>query len=399
MSFRMVNTKHDTTSYESCGYRHEISDLNVLYEAFQRAKKGSDWKPQVQRFEVNLLSELAKLQRELNSRTFALSSLNKFVLRERGKVRVIAGDHIRDRVVKRALCDEALIPAMKKYLIYDNGAGLKGKGVSFARSRLETHLRRFYRENGGNEGYIYLSDYTKFFDNIQHDKFMAMFCKVVDGELALWLLEKILEQARVDISCMSEKEYSGALNVVFDSVEHEKVDKKLLIGQRLLGKHMNIGDQVAQVAGVFYPSRLDNFIKIVRGVKYYGRYMDDSYIIHRDKDYLLVLSGEIERVAMENGIFINRRKTRICRLSDYWRFLQIQYSLTNTGRIIKKIHPQRIVAMRRKLKKLALVMGKKEFLNYYGSWFNNNYRIMSGKQRENMDALVKTFEGDIKCRH
>lgn len=46
----MVNTKHDTHSYESTsngerGYQREIFDGNVLYESFIRAKQGSDWKP------------------------------------------------------------------------------------------------------------------------------------------------------------------------------------------------------------------------------------------------------------------------------------------------------------------------------------------------------------------
>ena len=113
----MVNTKHDTASYESCGYKREIFDINVLYEAFMKAKIGSDWKPQVQKFEMNLLTELSSLQKDLISRTFKFSKPNEFILSERGKTRVISGDGIRDRVVKRALCDEVLIPTIKKYLI------------------------------------------------------------------------------------------------------------------------------------------------------------------------------------------------------------------------------------------------------------------------------------------
>lgn len=109
----MVNTKHDITSYESCDYQREITNINVLYEAFMKAKVGSDWKPQVQKFEMNLLTELSKLQKELQDRTFKFSPPNEFILNERGKTRVISGDCIRDRVVKRALCDEILIPSIK----------------------------------------------------------------------------------------------------------------------------------------------------------------------------------------------------------------------------------------------------------------------------------------------
>lgn len=184
----MVNAKHDTTSYESCSYKREIYDIELLYEAFQKAKVNSDWKPQVQKFEMNLLTELTKLQKELKTKTFKFSKPNKFVLSERGKTRVIDGDHIRDRVVKRALCDEILIPSISRYLIHDNGASLQGKGISFTRNRLEVHLNKYYMQNKSNDGYILLGDYTKYFDNIQHELLINMFKEIIDDDLSIWLL-------------------------------------------------------------------------------------------------------------------------------------------------------------------------------------------------------------------
>jgi len=389
---KMVNTKHDTASYESCSYQREIFNIEVLYEAFMKARVGSDWKPQVQKFEMNLLTELVRLQKELKERTFKLSPPNEFILNERGKTRVITGDHIRDRVVKRALCDEILIPAIKKYLIHDNGASLKGKGTDFTRDRLETHLRRYYIKNGSNKGYILLGDYTKYFDNIQHGLLMDMFRAVIKDDLAIWLLEKVLEQAMIDVSFMDDVEFADCLNIVFNSLDYEKVDKTLLTGEKFMGKHMNIGDQVAQVAGIFYPHRLDNYIKIVEGVKFYGKYMDDFYIIHHDKEYLKELGRKIKIEASKNGIILNENKTMICKLSEYWRYLQIQYALTDTGRIIKKIHPKRLTAMRRKLKKLAKKLSEEDFINYYNSWFKNHYKIMSKRQRENMNILFRELK-------
>ena len=60
----------------------------------------------------------------------------------------------------------------------------------------------------------------------------------------------------------------------------------MLTGERMMKKHLNIGDQVAQTAGIAYPIPIDNYIKIVKGMKFYARYMDDSYIIHESKEYL-----------------------------------------------------------------------------------------------------------------
>lgn len=280
-----------------------------------------------------------------------------------------------------------LIPTIRKYLIYDNGASLEGKGITFTRSRVESHLRKFYTKTGSNEGWILLGDYSKFFDNIQHQRLMDMFKSIINDETSLWLLEKVFEQASVDVSYMSDATFADRMNAVFNSLDYYNADKTLLTGEKFLDKRMNIGDQVAQVAGIFYPHRLDDYVKIVEGVKFYGRYMDDYYVIHKDMDYLVGLQARVKEKALENGLFINEKKIRICKVSDYWRFLKIQYSLTDTGRIIKKINPENITRMRRKLKKLVNILSKNDFINYYKAWFRNNYKNMSKEQRTNMDTL------------
>lgn len=388
----MVNAKHDTTSHESCGYKREIFDGNSLYDAFVRAKQGSDWKPQVQQFEMTYLLGLSKMQGELESMTYEFLPSQEFVLNERGKTRYISGEQIPDRIVKHALCDECLSPNIRKYLIYDNGASLKGKGIDFTRKRLLVHLRKYYQQHQSNEGYVLLIDFSKYYDNIRHDKLMELFEKYIDDEHALWLLRKTIDRSKVDVSYMTDEEYAVCLDTLFSSLEHSQIDRSLLTGERFMAKHLNIGDQVAQVAGIAYPIPIDNYIKIVKGVKFYGRYMDDSYVIHESKEYLEALLQDIIRIANSIGITVNTRKTRICKLSEYWRFLQVQYSLTDTGRVIQKINPKRLTAMRRKMKKLCYILTPTEFEDWYKSWFKSHYKIMSKLQRQHLDELFKELK-------
>ena len=115
--------------------------------------------------------------------------------------------------------------------------------------------------------------------------------------------------------------------------------------------------------------------------------MDDSYVIHKEKEVLQKLLKEIVEVAKSIGITVNLKKTRICKLSDYWRFMQVQYSLTETGRIVKKINPKRLTAMRRRMKKLIYKLDPKEFDDWYKSWFKSQYKLMSKAQRRSMDEL------------
>ncbi len=393
----MVNTKHDASSYESRSYQREIFNGNVLYDAFIAAKKGSDWKPQVQKFETNYLIELSKIQKDLEDKSYSFLPTSNFILNERGKTRHITGEQIQDRIVKHALCDEILNPAITKYLIYDNGASQKGKGIDFTRNRLLTHLRKFYMKNGSNNGYILLIDFSKYYDNIRHKELVELFEQYVSNDHAMWLLKKIIKASEIDVSYMTDEEFENCMDKVFNSLDHDKIDEKLLTGKKFMAKHLNIGDQVAQTAGILYPLKIDNYIKIVKGVKFYGRYMDDSYVIHEDKEFLKELLCEITDIAKEIGITVNHKKTRICKLSELWRFLQIQYSLTDTGRIVRKINPKRLTGMRRKMKKLIHKLSPKEFDDWYNAWFKNHYKVMSKKQRNNMNKLFKELKEVEEC--
>lgn len=383
-----INAKGDVTGYDHCDYQHQIYNEDALLRAFLIAKRGSDWKWSVQAFENNLSVEIAEIAEQIVNRTYKLKPNTNFELKERGKTRWISGEHISDRVVKHVLCDNVLMPVVLPKLIYDNSASIKGRGIDFARCRLLVMLRKYYRQHG-NDGYILLMDYSKYYDNIRHDKLMEIFRSLPIDETSLWLIEQSLKRDEIDVSYMNDEQYARCMDDVFDSLKYQSVDKSLLTGEKMMRKHLNIGDQLSQVAGILYPCQVDNFIKIVLGCKYYLRYSDDSLIIHHDKEFLEKTLEQIRTKATEEGLTLNPKKTRIVKLSSLWRFMQIQYSLTDTGRIIQKINPKQLTRMRRKLKKLAHKLPADELTQLYSSWFRAHYKTMSKRQRANMDNLIK----------
>ncbi|MGZ1201109.1 reverse transcriptase domain-containing protein [Lactobacillus delbrueckii subsp. bulgaricus] len=390
-----INTKGDATGYDHCDYQRQIYNEDALLRAFLIAKKGSDWKWSVQVFESNLSVEIAKIAEQIESRTYELKPNTSFVLKERGKTRWISGEHISDRVVKHVLCDDVLMPAVLPKLIYDNCASIKGRGIGFARKRMLVMLRKYYRQYG-NDGYILLMDYSKYYDNIRHDKLMDIFRSLTIDETSLWLIEQSLKRDEIDASYMTDEQYAHCMDDVFDSLKYQSVDKSLLTGEKMMRKHLNIGDQLSQVAGVIYPYQVDNYIKIVLGCKYYLRYSDDSLIIHHDKDFLEKALGQIRAKATEEGLTLNPKKTRIVKLSSLWRFMQLQYSLTSTGRVIQKINPKQLTRMRRKLKKLSHKLPADELAQLYNSWLRAHYKTMSRHQRANMDNLIKELTNEDK---
>ena len=92
-------------------------------------------------------------------------------------------------------------------------------------------------------------------------------------------------------------------------------------------KSVNIGDQLSQVIGIYYPYPIDNYVKYVRQQKFYGRYMDDWYIMNPSKEELEDLLENVCKIAAELGIHINRKKTRIVKISSKYKFLQIKSHL------------------------------------------------------------------------
>lgn len=128
------------------------------------------------------------------------------------------------------------------------------------------------------------------------------------------------------------------------------------------------------------------------GCKFFGRYTDDTHIISDSKELLMAVLDGVREIAKEYGIIINERKTRICKLSSFYRYLQIGYSLTDTGRVIRKINPKSITRERRKLKaykrKLdAGTMSYADVENSFKSWLGGNWKSMSRQQISNMSLL------------
>lgn len=336
-------------------------DANKIYEAGTKSINSASFKYQSQAYELNHLLETAILQEQLINGTYKPEKGTKFIINERGKIRHITTNSMVDKTINHLMCDEVLEKAISPLLIYDNSASQKGKGVAFHRKRFEENLHKFYRKYKSNDGYILLIDFSGYYASIPHDK-------------CLQVINSLLKNANADERKITLEILTNILSITDGE------------------KGVNIGSQPSQNIGIAFPSKIDNYIKIVKGCKYYGRYTDDSYVIHKNKEFLKRLAKEIEEQANELGLVINPKKTRIVKLSQTFKVLQIKYSLTETGRIIKRINQKSVTRERKKLKSYKRLLNKNkmnidEIENSFKSWIASNYKVMSMQQIENMSQL------------
>lgn len=121
-----------------------------------------------------------------------------------------------------------------------------------------------------------------------------------------------------------------------------------------------------------YLSGLDHFIKEKLGIRYYGRYMDDFYLIHEDKAYLQYCRREIEKYVAGLGLSLNN-KTNIFPLRNGIDFLGFRTYMTDTGKIVRKVRRNSKCNEQRKLKKQRGLLDKGKITiaaieQSYGSW-------------------------------
>lgn len=367
-----------------------LYDFDHLYIAYKNARKQSKWKGSVQKFDRHNIYNLYQLRSRLINHTYTQKPFYEFKLNERGKERWIKAMSIEDRIVQRALSDYILSPAIKDYLIYDNGASMEGKGITFARARLEGHIHKYYQTKHTSNGYILLVDFSKFFDNLIHSYARKILYEIIQDEELRSLIDQMINSFKQDVSFLDPDEYIEFTTGIFNSLDYRFTSKGDKTGEKYLNKSFGIGSHISQLVGILYPTEIDNYCKIVKSLKYYGRYMDDIYVIHESKDYLSNLLKDIDRISSGIGIHLNRKKTRIVPLTHDFTYLQIKYRLTDSGHLIKRLTSKNIIRERRRLKSFSNLLERgdityKEVGVCYKSWRQNVKKFDSYATLKSMD--------------
>lgn len=308
-----------------------ITNFENLYKAYRKAKAGKKFNSSCARFQIMSLEGVHLLKEQLENKTYRMARYNEFKIYE-PKERVIKSCSFKDKVVQHCLSDEILHLRLEKEFIECNYAGQIGKGTLFGMNKLKEHMLLHYNENGC-DGWILKCDITKFFYRIDHE-----------------ILKDIVDYYFDD-------EYTTWLNHLFiDSTD---------------GLGLPLGNQVAQIYALLMLNGLDHMITGELGIKYYGRYMDDFYLIHPSKEYLKWCLQAINEMVESLGLSLNG-KTQLIPFRKGISFLGFHHYITTDGKYIRKISGENKQKIRKRLRRWAKAvksgkMAEKKFYEKYNA--------------------------------
>ena len=341
----------------------KLIDFNNLYHSYCVSLKGKGAKKSATKFSVMALENLCVMKRQLIEHTYKLGAYNEFLVFE-PKRRVIKSGTFRDKVLQHCLCDYVLLPKLKDVFIADNYAGQKEKGTLFGLNRLSENLSDFHKQYGEG-GYILKCDISKYFYSINHE-----------------LMKKCIREYFDDI------DVQWVCDLFVDSVD---------------GDGLPLGNQCSQVFALMFLDGLDHFITETLGCAYYGRYMDDFYMISNDKHYLQMCLDRIKSYLAQLRLSLND-KTEIVPISKGIKFLGFHSYLTSDGKVIRKLIGENKRQQKKKIRKYIKLISEgkmsiKEFNERYAAWKNHASHGNCYKLIQSMDRYVESLlsiDGGLK---
>ena len=262
----------------------EICTFSVLYKAYLAARRGKRSRAATANYEVHLLANIVNLVYILQTKIYRPGLFRVFYVYE-PKKRLVQAPAFVDKVVQHALVDNLIYERITNSFILDNYASQKGKGLHFGLDRLRGFFTEYWNKYRTAEGWVLKADVRHFFASIDHDKLKEKLKKLD------------LEPIVFDLLC-----------TYIDSTDG-----------------LPLGYQTSQLFALLFLDEFDHFVKERLHIRWYGRYMDDFFLIHE--------------------------KTQIFPIRNGIDFLGFHSYLTEEGKVIRKLRHSSIKRMRSKLRR------------------------------------------------
>lgn len=264
--------------------------IEDIFKAYFDARTGKRNSTNQLRFELDLEENLVALYHEIKERHYRVGRSICFMVEYPVKREVFAAD-FRDRVVHHLLFNY-ISPIFERIFIDDCYSCRKGKGTLFGIKRLDKHIRSC-SHNYTRDCYVLKLDLQGYFMNINrqilYDSILQTlerygYLEMPDSihwedseeyELVRYLLPLIVFNEPT-LNCICRGDMSG----------WEGLPPSKSLFHSPPGCGLPIGNLTSQLFSNIYLTPFDNYVKRTLGIKHYGRYVDDFFLVHEDREVL-----------------------------------------------------------------------------------------------------------------
>lgn len=325
-----------------------------LLVAESRARQHKSSKEYVARYEKHLRRNLIALCDELFERRYKAQPSTCFCV-DHPKKREIFAAEFKDRIVHHLIFNYVHV-MLERTFIHDSYSCIKDRGTHFGIERMAKHIRSC-SQNYRRKVYVMKMDIKGYFMHIDRALLYKLtadtILKMADRESDI---KGVRWRERIDIDFVL---YMIREVIMLDPTEDCRVvgtmkDWEGLPNSKSLfyspaGCGLPIGNLTSQLFSNVYLNGLDQYMKRSLGCKYYGRYVDDFYVVSESCTFLHNVAKKAEEyLKRELRLGVNRGKTKIYLSTQGVDFLG---GYIKPGRVY--ISAQSLRRMKRQMRKLG----------------------------------------------
>lgn len=338
----------------------DISDFNNLLTAYRLARRDNRYKSSTCKFDLFLEDNLFRLKWELETDRYFPSPYAYFVITD-PKMRHVVAPNFRDRVVHHGLVS-VIEPIFEKTFIYDAFACRKDKGTHFGAKRTKKFLQAARSFHGKDAPlYVLQCDIQRFFPSISWGILIELINKKIDCPKIRDLIVRIITTHKVF--------YDG--NIL------RELPKEIISSEERKG--LPIGNLTSQLFANIYLNPLDHFVKETLKERWYGRYMDDFFIISSDNKHLLEVREKIRQFLLTTlNLTLHPRKSIIQNVKNGVPFVGYRIFYDHTlirgstlQRFQRRLREKKLAMRHGKISESKLLQIQQSFaghLNYANTW-------------------------------
>ena len=266
--------------------------LEDIFQAYYDCRKNKRRTINSLAFELNFEEELIRLWREINSGKYKVGRSIAFIVKKPVQREVFAAD-FRDRIVHHLLINK--LNALFEHEFINNSFSCRqGRGTLYGVKSIDAAIRAC-SDGYSVDCYILKLDIRSFFMSINKNILYQMLHVFIsekyrkpDLPIVLRLIRQVIFY-NPDEHCVIKgrrADWNGL-----------PCHKSLFWASHSCG--LPIGNLTSQIFANFYLNRLDKFVTEELGFEYYGRYVDDFVLVHKDKKVLLEARKKIDLFLLE----------------------------------------------------------------------------------------------------